>query len=90
MSVTCDLSELVCVRIIDDMIGKPHLVIDLVSSQLRVGFHAQVVDAIFEKLRLRTTRLFFKRGGCVVCFELMCFDGLKLFVILRNAVVLIS
>ena len=55
--IACGLSELVCVEIIDDMIGKTPDVIDLVSGQLPAGFPAQVAEAIFEGLRLRAKAL---------------------------------
>ena len=42
MSVACDLSELVCVRIIDDMIGSSFCFIDRVSAQLLTGFRVDV------------------------------------------------
>ncbi len=55
--ISCGLSESVCVKIIDDMIGKTHDVIVRVSGQLPAGFPAQVADAIFEGVRLKAKAL---------------------------------
>ncbi len=51
MSVDCDLSESVCVRIIDDMIGKPPCVIyHLRGPLLYAGFSVEVVNAQFSRI----------------------------------------
>ena len=55
--ISCGLSELVCVGIIDGMIAKTPGVIERVSGQLPSGFPSLVSDAIFEGVRSRAKTL---------------------------------
>jgi serine/threonine-protein kinase HipA len=55
--ISCGLSELVCVGIIDDMIARTPEVIERVGGQLPSGFPSLVSDAIFDGVRSRAKTL---------------------------------